>query len=155
MCRCLCIQPSGFYAWQKSPLSQRAREDARQTELIRRGWNDSGKVYGYRKLHVDDAPVPMLVPGKGKTAQTRLWAYVVDDRPSGATTPAQIWYRFTPDCSGIHAQTELRPFAGLFQADGYDGDMTSSTRAAVCGKPPAARISYARSSRIIRRARRS
>lgn len=32
MCRCLHIQPSGFYAWQKSPLSQRARDGARQTE---------------------------------------------------------------------------------------------------------------------------
>jgi putative transposase len=53
MCRCLRIQPSGFYAWQKSPLSQRAREDARQTELLRQAWNDSGKVYGYRKLHDD------------------------------------------------------------------------------------------------------
>ena len=53
MCRCLRIQPSGFYAWQKSPLSQRAREDARQTDLIRKAWNDSGKVYGYRKLHDD------------------------------------------------------------------------------------------------------
>ncbi len=53
MCRCLRIQPSGFYAWQKSPLSRRAQEDARQTELIRRSWNDSGKVYGYRKLHDD------------------------------------------------------------------------------------------------------
>lgn len=53
MCRCLSVQPSGYYAWQKSPLSQRAREDARQTELLRRAWNDSGKVYGYRKLHDD------------------------------------------------------------------------------------------------------
>ena len=53
MCRCLRIQPSGFYTWQKSPLSQRAREDARQTELIRQAWKDSGKVYGYRKLHDD------------------------------------------------------------------------------------------------------
>lgn len=53
MCRTLRIQPSGFYAWLKSPLSCRAREDARQTELIRRAWQDSGKVYGYRKLHDD------------------------------------------------------------------------------------------------------
>jgi transposase len=73
------------------------------------------------KLHVDYTPVPMLVPGKGKTAQARLWAYVVDDRPSRATTPALVWYRFTPDRSGIHPQTELKHFAGLLQADGYAG----------------------------------
>ncbi len=30
MCRCLRTQPSGFYAWQNAPLSQRSREDARQ-----------------------------------------------------------------------------------------------------------------------------
>jgi len=53
MCRCLYIHPSGFYAWFKNPLSKRAREDARQTELIRTAWKDSGKVYGYRKLHDD------------------------------------------------------------------------------------------------------
>jgi len=46
MCRCLRIQPSDYYAWQKNSLSQRARENARQTELLRQAWNDSGKVYG-------------------------------------------------------------------------------------------------------------
>lgn len=53
MCRCLHIQPSGFYAWLKNPLSRRAREDARQTELISKAWKESGRVYGYRKLHDD------------------------------------------------------------------------------------------------------
>ena len=53
MCRCLRIHPSGFYTWLKIPLSKRAHEDARQTELIRSAWKDSGKVYGYRKLHDD------------------------------------------------------------------------------------------------------
>ena len=53
MCHCLNIHPSGFYAWIKNPLSHRAREDARQTKLLKEAWNDSGKVYGYRKLHDD------------------------------------------------------------------------------------------------------
>jgi transposase len=86
------------------------------------------------KLHTNDTPVPMLVPGpradarkindkfgfakRGKTAQARLWTYVVDDRVSGASRPALVWYRFTPDRSGIHPQTELKHFTGLLQADG-------------------------------------
>ncbi len=53
MCRCLSIQASGSYAWLKAPLSRRAKEDVRQTALIRKAWQDSGKVYGYRKLHDD------------------------------------------------------------------------------------------------------
>ncbi len=53
MCRCLRIQPSGFYAWLQTPLSQRAQEDRRQTELLQNAWAESGKVYGYRKLHDD------------------------------------------------------------------------------------------------------
>jgi putative transposase len=42
MCRVLCVHFSGFYAWVKEPLSVRAREDARQTELIQQAWADSG-----------------------------------------------------------------------------------------------------------------
>jgi len=53
MCRCLRVHPSGFYAWLKNPLCKRAKEDKRQTDLIKEAWNDSGKVYGYRKLHDD------------------------------------------------------------------------------------------------------
>jgi putative transposase len=53
MCRCLRIHPSGFYAWLRNPLSKRARGDVRQTALIRTAWEESGKVYGYRKLHDD------------------------------------------------------------------------------------------------------
>ena len=53
MCRCLRVHPSGFYAWLKCPLSKRAVEDQRQTKLIKEAWDESGKVYGYRKLHDD------------------------------------------------------------------------------------------------------
>ena len=36
-----------------NPLSHRAREDTRQTKLLKDAWKDSGKVYGYCKLHDD------------------------------------------------------------------------------------------------------
>ena len=73
------------------------------------------------KLHTDDTPVPVLVPGRGKTAQGRLWVYAVDDRGCGAATPPLVWYRFTPDHSGIHPQRELTGFSGHLQADAYGG----------------------------------
>jgi putative transposase len=53
MCRLLRVHPSGFYAWLKSPLSRRASEDKRQIDLLLKAWEESGKVYGYRKLHDD------------------------------------------------------------------------------------------------------
>lgn len=53
MCRILHVHPSGFYAWLKKPFSKRGAEDQRQTALLRQAWQDSGKVYGYRKLHDD------------------------------------------------------------------------------------------------------
>lgn len=53
MCRGLRVHPSGFYAWLKSPFSKRALEDKRQTNLLKEAWEESGRIYGYRKLHDD------------------------------------------------------------------------------------------------------
>jgi len=53
MCRVLAVHFSGFYAWLKEPLSARAHEDARQTELIHQAWTESRKIYSYRKLTDD------------------------------------------------------------------------------------------------------
>lgn len=53
MCRVLRVHFSGLSAWLKKPLSRRAQEDLRQTELIRQAWTESGKVYGYRKITDD------------------------------------------------------------------------------------------------------
>ncbi|MEM9579003.1 MAG: IS3 family transposase [Pseudomonadota bacterium] len=49
----LSVHPSGFYAWVKEPLSQRAQEDRRQTKLVKKAWKASGKTYGDRKIHDD------------------------------------------------------------------------------------------------------
>jgi putative transposase len=52
MCRMLEVHHSGFYAWLKTPLSNRA-DDRRVTGLIKQAWLESGCVYGYRKIHDD------------------------------------------------------------------------------------------------------
>ena len=72
-------------------------------------------------VHADDTPVPVLSPGKGKTATGRLWAYVRDERPAGSTNPAALWMAFTPDRRGEHPQTHLQPFSGIIHAHGFAG----------------------------------
>ena len=85
MCRVLRIHVSSFYAWLREPMSARAKEDARQTALIREAWSDSGKVYGYRKLHDD-------LRDQGETCSLNRVARLA----SLAGIVAQIGYRRRP-----------------------------------------------------------
>ena len=78
-------------------------------------------VLSAEKLHADDTPVPVLVPGLGKTKLGRLWTYVRDDRPSGNQTPPAVWFAYSPDRKGEHPQAHLRDFSGMLQADAYAG----------------------------------
>jgi transposase len=73
------------------------------------------------KLHADDTPVPVLDPGRGTTKTGRLWVYVRDDRPHGATTPPAAVFRYSPDRKGERPRDHLKEFTGLLQADGYAG----------------------------------
>jgi hypothetical protein len=63
--------------------------------------------------------VPVLA--KGKTDTGRCWIYVRDDRPFGGTgAPAAMFY-YSRDRKGEHPQTHLAGYAGILQADAYDG----------------------------------
>lgn len=73
------------------------------------------------KLHVDDTPVPVLLPGNKKTKTGRLWTYVRDDRNAGSTLPPAVWFAYSPDRKGIHPQSHLASFSGVLQADAYAG----------------------------------
>jgi len=86
MCRVLQVHFSGFYACLKEPLSHRAQEVLRQTELIRRAWADSGKVYCYRKL-TDDL----------RDQGERVFENRVARLSSLAGIAAQIGYRRRPE----------------------------------------------------------
>ncbi len=78
-------------------------------------------VLAANKLHADDTPVPVLAPGNGKTKTGRLWTYVRDDRPAGDTTPAAVWFAYSPDRKGEHPEKHLESFTGTLQADAYAG----------------------------------
>lgn len=73
------------------------------------------------RLHGDDTPVPVLEPGKGRTKQGRLWAYVRDGRGWGSTDPPAVAYRYSQDRKGDHPREHLAAFSGVLHADGYAG----------------------------------
>ncbi|WP_170692343.1 transposase, partial [Escherichia coli] len=73
------------------------------------------------KLHADDTPVQVLLPGNKKTKTGRLWAYVRDDRNAGSALAPAVWFAYSPDRKGIHPQTHLACFSGVLQADAYAG----------------------------------
>lgn len=77
-----------------SSLSRRAQEDARQTALIRQAWNDSGKIYGYRKLRYD-------LFDRGETCCANRVARLT----SLAGIKAQIGYKRRPGSSGGRPST--------------------------------------------------
>jgi transposase len=72
-------------------------------------------------LHGDDAPVPVLAPGAGKTKTGRLWVYLRDERPHAGPAPPAVIYRYSPDRKGEHPRQHLARFRGFLHADGYAG----------------------------------
>jgi len=53
LCRVLEVAPSGYYAWLKQPLSNRAQEDARLLRLIRASFIASQGIYGAPRVFLD------------------------------------------------------------------------------------------------------
>jgi transposase len=76
-------------------------------------------VMAAERLHGDDTTVPVLA--KGKTDTGRCWVYVRDDKPFGATSPPAAMFYYSRDRKGMHPQSHLAGYAGVFQADAFDG----------------------------------
>src|SRR5271170_3926549 len=76
-------------------------------------------VLAAERLHGDDTIVPVLA--KGKTDTGRCWVYVRDDRPFGGQGPPAAMFYYSRDRKGEHPQRHLTGYAGLFQADAFDG----------------------------------
>jgi transposase len=76
-------------------------------------------VMAAERLHADDTTVPVLAEGKTDTG--RCWVYLRDDRPFGGTGPPAAMFYYSRDRRGEHPQRHLAEYAGILQADAYDG----------------------------------
>jgi len=76
-------------------------------------------VMAAERLHGDDTTVPVLA--KSKTDTGRLWIYVRDDKPFGGAGPPAAIFHYSRDRRGEHPQAHLAGYAGILQADAYDG----------------------------------
>ena len=58
---------------------------------------------------------------KGKTDTGRCWVYVRDDKPFGGVGPPAAMFYYSRDRRSEHPQAHLAGYAGILQADAYDG----------------------------------
>ncbi|MGH6878631.1 MAG: IS66 family transposase, partial [Rhizomicrobium sp.] len=76
-------------------------------------------VMAAERLHGDDTTVPVLAEGKTDTG--RCWVYLRDDKPFGGAGPPAAIFHYSRDRKGEHPQGHLAGYAGILQADAYDG----------------------------------
>ncbi|EEW3203853.1 IS66 family transposase [Escherichia coli] len=105
---------------EHTPLYRQSEIYGRQGVELRRsllsGWVDAccrllspleealhGDVMTDGKLHADDTPVQVLLPGNKKTKTGRLWAYVRDDR-NGGITEAACWAHARRKIHDVHVR---------------------------------------------------
>ena len=72
-------------------------------------------------LGVDETPVRVLDPGRGKTKTGYLWAMARDERAWCGADPPGVVYRYAPSRGGEQGEKLLAGFSGTVQVDGYPG----------------------------------
>lgn len=68
-------------------------------------------------VHVDETPVRLLAPGKGKTAQAYLWAY----RTTDFIAQRAVLFDFCTSRAGEHPRRVLNGFEGTVLSDDFSG----------------------------------
>ena len=76
-------------------------------------------VLAAERLSGDDTTVPILA--KGQTETGRVWVYVRDDRPFGGKDPPAALFYASRDRTRGHPERHLSGYAGIPQADAFDG----------------------------------
>lgn len=74
------------------------------------------KIFESGVIFTDDTPVKMIVKGKGKAQNGRMWIYLCGN----PNAPPYHIYDFTEDWRHAHPIDFLKDFQGVFHADAYE-----------------------------------
>ena len=72
-------------------------------------------------LGLDETPVRVLDPGRGKTRTGSMWTMARDERGWSGPDPPGCVYEYVPSRSGKHGEKRLEGFEGTAQVDGCSG----------------------------------
>ncbi len=125
MCRVLRVHRSGYYAWLKKPVSDRAAEDARLLALIKHFHQESGGAYGSPRIFLDlrddgetcglHRVVRVMKQGKVKAIRSYKKPRYVTGKPS-LLAPNVLQREFTvdqPDQVWVTDITYIRTWRGF------------------------------------------
>jgi transposase len=88
-------------------------------------------ILSHGVIHVDETPVSLLAPGKGKTKKAYVWVY----RTTNFVAQRAVYYDFCKDRSGEHPRRVLADFGATMVTDDYSGyhaSHRSGVTAALC-----------------------
>ena len=74
-------------------------------------------ILGHGVIHVDETPVSLLAPGRGKTKKAFVWVY----RTTNFETQRGVLYDFTLSRAGEHPRRVLGEFSGTLVTDDFSG----------------------------------
>jgi transposase len=74
-------------------------------------------ILAHRVIQVDETPVALLAPGKGKTHRAYVWVY----RTTDFVPQRAVWFDFCTGRGGEHPRRVLQPYSGTLLTDDYAG----------------------------------
>ena len=74
-------------------------------------------ILSHGVIHVDETPVSLLAPGRGKTKKAYVWVY----RTTNFVSQRAVYYDFCDSRSGEHPRRVLGDFSATLVTDDYSG----------------------------------
>ena len=75
------------------------------------------RILGHAVVHVDETPVALLAPGRGKTKKAFVWVY----RTTNFVAQRAVLFDFCASRAGEHPGRILKDFSGTLVTDDFSG----------------------------------